>query len=132
MQLGQSFYTVEIGTTNDELFISAFNIDLAQTLLMKLDRKAALDILSTFDNDFDLIAKSLKIDEDGQRLLLLSPSTPQGLTPQNANFIRKTIRELVSHRMQRPDPVSIKLRHDFVRPTTKLASDKTHPSKKSF
>ena len=65
MQLGQSFYTVEIGTTNDELFISAVNIDLAHTLLMKLDRKASLDILSTFSNDFDQIAKSLKIDEDG-------------------------------------------------------------------
>lgn len=86
MHLGAGFYTVEIGSNNEELFISAFNIDMAQTLLMKLDRAAALEVISAFGNDFSLIAKSLKIDEAGARLLLMHPSA--GLkTPEKATEI---------------------------------------------
>ncbi len=66
-------YSVEISSNEDTLFITAFNLEKTQTLLMQIHGKQADRIIELFNANFDWIAYSLQVQEDGSKLTLLQP-----------------------------------------------------------
>jgi hypothetical protein len=72
-QLGEGFYIIEISSSKDALYISAFNIECAQTLVMEIRQPQAREYLQKFEFDFEQIAQCLRVEENGAKLVLLNP-----------------------------------------------------------
>ena len=69
--LGQGYYIVEISSSNDNLFIAAYDVESEESLLIELPKRRASDILNEFNNDYEAMASSLQVMN--KRLVLLNP-----------------------------------------------------------
>lgn len=52
-------FVVEISSSNNYLYVAAFDIDSPESLLIELDPQKSIDILAKFNNDYELMASSL-------------------------------------------------------------------------
>lgn len=71
--MGDGFYVVEISSTADTLYITAFNVEFAQSLLLEIRQPQAKEVLQKFEFDFDQICMCLRVEDDGKRFVLLNP-----------------------------------------------------------
>lgn len=56
------------------LYIVAYNLEKAQSLVLEVAGEKALEFLKKFDFDFDKFAKALRVEENGTKLVLLQPN----------------------------------------------------------
>jgi hypothetical protein len=66
-------YTVEISSNKETLFITAFNLEKTQTLLMQIHGHQADQVMDLFGFNFDWVAYSLQVTDNGTALALLEP-----------------------------------------------------------
>lgn len=71
--MGDGYYVVEISSTADTLYITAFNVEFAQSLLLEIRQPQAKEVLKKFEFDFDQISMCLRVEDDGKRFVLLNP-----------------------------------------------------------
>ena len=71
--MGSGYYIVEISSNSESLFITAFNVECAESLVIQIDGEKSKDYLKKFDYDFEQIASCLKVRENPLRLVLLNP-----------------------------------------------------------
>ena len=65
-------YIVEISTNSEQtLFIAAYDIETPESLLIELPEPKSTEILTQFQQDYDLLASSLQVHQ--KRLVLLNP-----------------------------------------------------------
>ena len=69
--MGEGYFVVEISSTHDTLFITAFNVERADSLLIEIQQPQAKEVLEKFEFDFDQLAQCLRVEED--RFILLNP-----------------------------------------------------------
>lgn len=70
-QMGEGYFVVEVSSTHDTLYITAFNVERAQSLLIEIKQPQAKEVLDKFEFDFDQLAQCLRVEED--RFILLNP-----------------------------------------------------------
>ena len=51
--MGEGYFVVEISSTHDTLFITAFNVERAESLLIEIQQPQAKEVLEKFEFDFD-------------------------------------------------------------------------------
>ena len=64
-------FVVEISSSNNSLFVAAFDVDSPESLLIELDGTKSVEILQKFNNDYESMASSLQVMN--KRLVLLNP-----------------------------------------------------------
>lgn len=52
-------FVVEISSSNNSLFVAAFDVDSPESLLIELDGTKSVEILQKFNNDYESMASSL-------------------------------------------------------------------------
>lgn len=71
--MGNGFYIVEISSNSQNLYITAFNIEYTESLVLKINGPSSKDLLKKFDYDFEQMAQCLRIMENPKKLVLLNP-----------------------------------------------------------
>ena len=71
--MGNGFYIVEISSNSQNLYITAFNIEYNESLVLKINGPSSKDLLKKFDYDFEQMAQCLRIMENPKKLVLLNP-----------------------------------------------------------
>lgn len=72
-RMGMGFYIVEISSCNTQLFITAFNVEKPESLILEIPEQRARYILAQFDHDIEQMAASLIVTNNNQKLVLLNP-----------------------------------------------------------
>jgi len=70
--MGRGYYIVEISSSHTQIFITAFNVEKPQSLILEIPERKAKFILQQFNEDFEALANCLKV-ANGQKLILLNP-----------------------------------------------------------
>lgn len=70
-QLGNGYYIVEISSNSNNLFIAAYDVESTESFLITLPEKRANEIMTEFENNYELMASSLQVMN--KRLYLLNP-----------------------------------------------------------
>ena len=70
--MGRGYYIVEISSSSTHIFITAFNVEKPQSLIMELPEKQARSVIELFDHDFEQIATWLRVVNE-TKLVLLNP-----------------------------------------------------------
>ena len=70
-QLGKGYYIVEISSTEEHFYISAFDVESPESYLIDLPSAKAQELMGEFEHDYDLMADSLQVMN--KRLYLLNP-----------------------------------------------------------
>ena len=52
-QLGDGYYIIEISSNSTSLYITAFNVEVAQSLVLQINGPRSKEFLSKFDYDFE-------------------------------------------------------------------------------
>ena len=60
-RMGMGFYIVEISSCHTQLFITAFNVEKPQSLILEIPEQRARYILDQFDHDIEQMAASLTV-----------------------------------------------------------------------
>ena len=71
-RMGRGYYILEISSCHTTMFITAFNVEKPQSLILELPEKRARYILEQFDHDLESMAACLTVEKD-QKLILLNP-----------------------------------------------------------
>jgi hypothetical protein len=72
-QLGSGVYVVEMSSTASALYIMAINVERSESLVLEITGSKAKDYLKRFEYDFEQMAQCLRVEDNGQRLVLLNP-----------------------------------------------------------
>ena len=71
-RMGRGYYIVEISSCHTRMFITAFNLERPQSLILEIPERRARYILEQFDHDIESLAASLTVSNN-QKLILLNP-----------------------------------------------------------
>ena len=83
-QMGRGYYIIEISSSHTQIFITAFNVEKAESLIMEIPEERAKYILKMFNEDFEALANCLTISGNSRKLVLLNPYyNPKTRTPQS-------------------------------------------------
>ena len=86
--MGRGYYIIEISSSHTQIFITAFNVEKPQSLILEIPEKRAKYILQQFNEDFEALANCLTV-ANNQKLILLNPNyNPRLKTPQSTFFKR--------------------------------------------
>jgi hypothetical protein len=55
------------------MFITAFNVECNESLLLEIKQPQAKEILQKFEFDFEQLASCLRVEDNGGKLVLLNP-----------------------------------------------------------
>ena len=88
-QMGRGYYIIEISSSHTQIFITAFNVERPQSLILEIPEKRAKFILQQFNDDFDALASCLKV-ANNNKLILLNPNYNPRL--KNSSFFRRSKR----------------------------------------
>ena len=55
------------------MYITAFNVEKAESLILRIDQEKSKDYLEKFEFDFEQMAGCLRIRDNGTKLVLLNP-----------------------------------------------------------
>ena len=72
-RMGRGYYILEISSCHTTMFITAYNVERPQSLILELPEKRARYILEQFEHDLDAMAACLNVEKD-QKLILLNPN----------------------------------------------------------
>lgn len=61
-QMGTGYYIVEISSSISHVFITAFNVEKPQSLVMQIAERQARSVLELFDHDFETLASWLAVE----------------------------------------------------------------------
>ena len=97
--MGSGYYIVEISSSHTQIFITAYNVERPQSLILELPEKRAKFILQQFNENFDALASCLKV-ANNNKLILLNPHYNPRL--KNQSFFKRskrfaTLNNLSSH-----------------------------------
>lgn len=67
----RGYYIVEISSNNDTLFIAAYDVESAESLLIQVPQKRAQEIMEKFNNSYEELASNLHVAAG--KLILLNP-----------------------------------------------------------
>ena len=70
--MGKGYYIVEISSCHTTMYITAFNVEKPQSLILEIPEKRARYILEQFDHDVEQLAGSLTV-ANNSKLILLNP-----------------------------------------------------------
>ena len=70
--MGRGYYIVEISSCHTTMYITAFNVEKPQSLILEIPEKRARYILEQFDHDVEQLAGSLTV-ANNSKLILLNP-----------------------------------------------------------
>lgn len=90
-RMGRGYYIVEISSGHTQLYITAFNVEKPQSLILEIPEKRARFILEQFEHDFEALAQCLRVHNDSKLILLNPHYSPQPSRQQLAmiNKMRK-------------------------------------------
>lgn len=71
-RMGKGYYIIEISSCHTTMFITAFNVEMPQSLILKIPEKRARFILEQFDHDVEKLASCLTV-ANHSKLILLNP-----------------------------------------------------------
>lgn len=71
-RMGKGYYIVEISSCHTTMYITAFNVEKPQSLILEIPEKRARYILEQFDHDVEQLAGSLTV-ANNSKLILLNP-----------------------------------------------------------
>lgn len=71
-RMGRGYYIVEISSCHTTMYITAFNVEKPQSLILEMPEKRARYILEQFDHDIEQLAACLTV-ANNQKLILLNP-----------------------------------------------------------
>lgn len=89
--MGKGYYIVEISSCHTKMYITAFNVEKPQSMILEIPEKRARYILEQFNNDLSYLASCLTV-QSGSKLILLNPyystSQPKSVSARfnNINF----------------------------------------------
>lgn len=72
-QMGTGYYIVEISSSVSHVYVTAFNVEKPQSLVLTIGEKQARAILEIFEHDFEQMASWLNVEQE-TRLVLLNPN----------------------------------------------------------
>ena len=72
-QLGDGFYIVEISSGTKGLSITTFNVEKSQSILLQISATKVDECLHQFEYNFEYLASCLRVEDKGQRLVLMNP-----------------------------------------------------------
>ena len=67
----EGYYVVEISSSNEFMYIAAYDVESPESLLITLPQKRAQDILEKFNNSYEELASNLHIQAN--KLILVNP-----------------------------------------------------------
>ena len=70
--MGKGYYIVEISSSHTKFFITAFNVEKPQSLILEIPERRTKFILECFNHDFELLAEYLQVQQN-RKLILLNP-----------------------------------------------------------
>ena len=70
--MGKGYYIVEISSCHTQMYITAFNVEKPQSMILEIPEKRARYILEQFNNDLSYLASCLTV-QSGSKLILLNP-----------------------------------------------------------
>lgn len=91
-RMGRGYYIVEVSSGHTQLYITAFNVEKPQSLILEIPEKRARFILDQFDHDFDALAASLTVANEN-KLILLNPHYAPAPSRQQLAFLTKMRRD---------------------------------------
>ena len=71
-RMGKGYYIIEISSCHTTMFITAFNVEMPQSLILQIPEKRARYILEQFDHDVEKLAGCLTV-ANNSKLILLNP-----------------------------------------------------------
>lgn len=73
--MGQGYYIVEVSSCSTSLFITAFNVEKPQSMVLEIPEKRARYILAQFNNDVEQLVSYLTVSNSSgtRKLILLNP-----------------------------------------------------------
>jgi aromatic ring-cleaving dioxygenase len=71
--MGTGYYIVEISSSVSHVYVTAFNVEKPQSLVLTIGEKQARAILEIFEHDFEQMASWLTVEQE-TRLVLLNPN----------------------------------------------------------
>ena len=87
-RMGRGYFIVEISSCQTSMFITAFNVEKPQSMILEIPEKRARFILAQFDHDIEQLAGCLTVSNNN-KLVLLNPhyataatSTQEPLLPR--------------------------------------------------
>ena len=60
-QMGRGYYIIEISSSHTQIFITAFNVERPQSLILEIPERKAKYILQQFNEDFEALAGCLTV-----------------------------------------------------------------------
>ena len=72
-RMGKGYYIVEVSSCHTEMFITAYNVEKPQSLILEIPEKRARFILEQFDHDIENMVANLTIHSNQNKLILLNP-----------------------------------------------------------
>ena len=77
--MGKGYYIIEISSCHTTMFITAFNVEKPQSLILQIPEKRARYILELFEHDVEKLATCLTV-ANNSKLILLNPHYKPGLS----------------------------------------------------
>ena len=72
-RMGRGYYIIEISSCHTTMYITAFNVEKPQSLILEIPERRARYILEQFDHDIDQMASCLTVAQNNSKLVLLNP-----------------------------------------------------------
>ena len=86
--MGRGYYIIEISSSHTQIFITAFNVEKPQSLILEIPEKRAKYILQQFNEDFEALASCLTV-ANHKKLILLNPHYNPRIKSPHSTFFKR-------------------------------------------
>ena len=84
-RMGRGYFIVEISSCQTSMFVTAFNVEKPQSMILEIPEKRARFILAQFDHDIEQLASCLTVSNNNKLVLLNPHYTAQATSTQEPN-----------------------------------------------